>query len=260
MTGTGNLVVVVGGDPLSADLARAEVPAGSVVIAADSGLDAAVAAGLVVHHVVGDFDSVSPDLLALAERMGVKVHRHPADKDATDSELAIRLALDLLGPIAPEVGRGPIAAPGRPTMLVIGGGGGRLDHLLADLLALASPLLAHVEVSACFGPARVTVVRPEQERVVRGRVGEQLSLLPMHGRARGVSTAGLRWPLARADLVAGTTRAVSNEMLATEARVSVEEGVLLVVQPGTLAQLISERSTAYDPSPIDPSPAPPGAG
>lgn len=237
------VVVVLGGDASCMDLPRFVLPPGAIVVAADSGLDAAHAAGIAVHHVVGDFDSVDPQSLADAEASGVHVHRHPADKDATDGELALELAVSL------AAGLGPLAPPEVVELVVLGGGGGRLDHLLADLLALAAPVLAHLDVTAHFGPATITVVRPGRPRTVAGRVGEQVSLLPIHGRARGVCTTGLRWALVEADLVAGTTRAVSNEFLAPAATITVDEGTLAVIQPGTQAATIQPRTTPYNPTP-----------
>lgn len=231
-----SVVVVVGG---AGPAPAIELPAGALVVAADSGVDAALAWGLPVDHVVGDLDSVSADGLARVRAEGAVVHRHPADKDATDSELAVALALDLLG-------------GGGGDLLVLGAGGGRLDHLLADAFALAGPALAQVEVTARFGPATLTVVRAGRPRSLTGRVGEQVSLLPVHGRARGVTTEGLRWLLDDADLVPGTTRAVSNELLAPTATVAVAEGVVLVVQPGTDAAPVAPRTTPYDPRPLDP--------
>jgi thiamine pyrophosphokinase len=62
-----------------------------------------------------------------------------------------------------------------------------------------------------------------------------VSLLPVHGPARGVTTEGLLYPLAGEDLEPGTTRGVSNEMTAAEALVRVRDGVLLAVRPGPVA-------------------------
>ncbi len=47
-------------------------------------------------------------------------------------------------------------------------------------------------------------------------------------------TEGLRYPLAGEDLDPGTTRGVSNELIAPSARVSVQTGVLLAIQPDLL--------------------------
>lgn len=249
------IVLVVGGDGQHGIGAAPEVPAGAVVVAADSGLHLAVALGLAVDHVVGDLDSVDPAVLEAAEAAGATVHRHPADKDATDSALAVDLVLDLAAAATATAaaGTGSAGTDGAAvTLLVLGRGGGRLDHLLADLLALAAPSLAGLEVTARLGPATVTVVRPGRPRSITGRTGEQVSLLPVHGRVRGVTTSGLRWALVDADLVAGTTRAVSNELMRPAAEVALGEGVLLVVQPGTLAAPIDQRLTPYDPTPLDP--------
>lgn len=232
------ILLSIGGQAGAPAALPLHLPVGSVVVAADSGLDRLVDAALPVDHVVGDLDSVDPRLLIRAEEQGARVHRHPADKDATDIELALQLILHEVVP-----------ASGVTRLLVVGPGGGRLDHLVADLLVLTAPALRPLHVSARIGAATVTVVRPGRVRPVTGRPGEQVSLLPFHGPARGVTTQGLRWPLVDADLGPGTTRAVSNELVGTAGAVRVDDGVLAVVQPGTVAPPIEARHTPYDPSP-----------
>ncbi|MCU1369054.1 MAG: thiamine pyrophosphokinae [Ilumatobacteraceae bacterium] len=234
------ILLAVGGDPAAPLRLPAALPRGSVVVAADSGLDRLT--GVVrVDHVVGDLDSVSDAALRHARASGSEVHRHPADKDATDIELALDLVVQHLVP-----------ATGLRHLLVVGPGGGRFDHLLADLLVLAAPWLDAIEVTAWIGAATITIVRPGAGRTIEGRRGEQVSLLPVHGAAEGVTTTALRWPLLDAHLAAGTTRAVSNEMLGSAATVATSSGVVAVVQPGTSAADIAPRSTPYDPTPRPP--------
>ncbi|WP_426572683.1 thiamine diphosphokinase [Aquihabitans sp. McL0605] len=235
------MLLAIGGDPAAPVRLPGALPPGSVVVAADSGLDRLVAAGITAHHVVGDLDSVTADALRHAEAAGATIHRHPADKDATDIELALRLISERLAPDALL-----------HDLLVVGSGGGRLDHLLADVLALTAPDLSHLRVTALLGAATVSVVRPGEERVLTGTPGEQVSLLPAHGPARGVTTEGLRWALTGADLVAGTTRAMSNELVERTAVVQVGDGVLAAIQPATIAPPIDPRTTPYDPTPRAP--------
>jgi thiamine pyrophosphokinase len=59
-----------------------------------------------------------------------------------------------------------------------------------------------------------------------------VSLIATHGDACGVTTDGLLYPLRGETLAAGSTRGVSNEMVASHAVVALERGVLLVVVPG----------------------------
>lgn len=213
--GRATVIVFTGGDPVRPST-RHLLPADAIVIAADSGIDAALACGRHVDLAVGDFDSVPADRLAEVEATGTRVERHPAAKDFTDFELALDAALAL--------------DPAR--VVVVGGYGGRLDHFLANALVLASARFERTAVEALMGPARVTVVR--DRAALHGTPGELVTLLPVHGPATGVRTGGLLYALDGEDLLAGSTRGVSNELAEPDAWVSVETGTLLAVQPGAM--------------------------
>jgi thiamine pyrophosphokinase len=113
---------------------------------------------------------------------------------------------------------------------VLGGHGGRLDHLLANAALLASPAYAAVDLIAHMGGARVTVVRRDAD--LAGAPGDLVTLLPLNGPATGVTTDGLLYPLRGEDLLPSSTRGVSNELVGAHAHVRVRGGVLLAVQPG----------------------------
>ena len=203
-------IVVAGGDPISAH--RVRWPADALVIAADSGLHLATELGLAVDVVVGDLDSATPEAVAAAEEAGAAVERHPTRKDATDLALALAVASE----------RGCDAA------LVVGLGGGRLDHLLGGLLVLAAPALSGMAISAVTDDAVLTVVRGE--RTLSGRVGSLVTLLAVGGAAAGVTTTGLEYPLDGETLEPLSTRGVSNVLVDATATVRVERGVVLAIQ------------------------------
>jgi len=208
------VVVVVAGGPAPARESLAAVPATAFVIAADGGLDHANELGLDVSLLVGDLDSADPGAVEKAERAGIRIERHPAEKDATDLELALDAAVEL--------------APKR--IVVLAGDGGRLDHLLSTFLLLGSEKYAEVEIDARIGSARVRVVRGEA--VLEGAPDELVSLLAVNGPAHGVRTVGLAYPLAGETLEVGSSRGVSNVFSSEVARVSVERGVVLAIRPG----------------------------
>jgi thiamine pyrophosphokinase len=189
------------------------VPAAETVVAADGGLDRALALGLEVDVVIGDLDSVSPDALDAARTAGARVVRHPEAKDATDLELALDEAVSLRA-------RG---------VLVVASAEGRLDHLLALLLLLGSERYAGLEIDAVVGDALVHVVRGE--RTLAGTPGELVSLLAIGGAATGVATEGLEYTLGGETLEPGTSRGVSNIFTGAEARIAVRDGVVLAVRP-----------------------------
>jgi thiamine pyrophosphokinase len=202
-------VVITGGDPVPNVALSGLLPV-DFVVAADSGLDHALRLELTPDLVVGDFDSVSESAMS---RFQGPVERHPVAKDATDLELALRKAVE--------------RRPDR--IVVLGGHGGRLDHFLANALVLITvPDSIAVEWRA--GPAIIHVVRHAVD--LKGRIGDMVSLVPVGGDAVGVRTEGLRWPLADATLASGSTLGVSNTFAATQARVEVSEGTLLVIIPG----------------------------
>jgi thiamine pyrophosphokinase len=208
-------IVLAGGDAVAAHTA-ALLPADAYVVAADSGLHLADGLGLRVDCVVGDMDSADPALVDTAERRGASVERHRPDKDATDLELALLAA----------------QRHGVDRILIVGGAGGRLDHFLANVGLLTSPRFADVQIEALFGDARVSVARGRPGPVeLDGRVGELVTLLPVGGDARGITTKGLEYPLQSEDLPLGTTRGVSNVVVDTPASVALDDGTLLVVRP-----------------------------
>ncbi len=209
------VVVVTGGDPIDPAHVRA-LPPFVHVIAADSGIEHAQALGLAIDLAVGDFDSVAPEALARAEATGAVVERHPTAKDATDLELALDAATAL-----------------QPSRIhVLGGHGGRLDHLLANAMLLAAPAYAAVDITAEMGRARLTIVRTVAE--LTGPIGALVSLVPLHGTAERVTTSGLLFPLDAEDLHPGSTRGISNELVRPSASIRVERGVLVAIQPGSL--------------------------
>ena len=208
-------IVLVGGDPALAHH-KHFLPDDADVIAADSGVNAAEVLGLPVDCIVGDFDSADPAVVDAHAQRGAAVERHPADKDATDLELALDAA----------------KRRGAERVVIVGGAGGRLDHLLGNVLLLGSARYAGLQIEALVGDARLTIVRGgEEPTLMDGTPGETLTLLPLGGDARGITITGLKYPLAGEDLPSGTTRGVSNVVQARVVTVCLDHGTLLVVRP-----------------------------
>ncbi len=207
-------IVVIGGDMPAGD-PRPRLPVADHVIAADSGLDTARAWGLQVGRVIGDLDSVSPVALAEARRSGTVITSYPRAKDATDAELALEAAL----------------ATGADHLVVVGGVGPRLDHCWAAMAALCHPDLRRVRVEAWFGSTHLWALQGPDELDLVGVPGDLVSLMAVGGPAGGVSTTGLVYRLDHDTLTPFSSRGVSNEFCAPNARVSITTGALVVIVP-----------------------------
>jgi thiamine pyrophosphokinase len=187
------------------------LPEADYVIAADSGLDHAVSLGFTVDLLVGDLDSVTDQALAAARAGAIEIEEHPEDKDATDLELALAAAV----------------RHGAGRIVVVGGGGGRMDHLLANAMLITSPAWADLDVEWLVDSARLLAVR--HEAMISGAVGDLLTLLAVGEPADGVTTTGLEYELADDVLLASSTRGVSNVFTEETVTVRVRNGVVLAI-------------------------------
>lgn len=194
----------------------------SLRVAADAGLDLAVELGEDVDVIIGDLDSVDLDLLAAARDRGVEVREYPPDKDLTDLELAIQAVLE--------------NSPGRQRdLVVIGGGGGRLDHLLGVLAALAAATLLGLDVTGYLGDDVVWLVGPGVRLELAAQPGTTVSLMAIGGPATVQRAIGLQWPLSNVTLSPTSAIGVSNCVLSPAVTVEVRSGVVAVIAPAAAA-------------------------
>jgi len=185
------------------------------VIAADGGAASLDRVGRLPDRLIGDLDSIEPSLVSRLAGAGVRIERHPPDKEASDTELAVEAA---------------IAAGATEVVLLGAFGGPRVDHELANLLLLADAALAGRDIRAVRGGTVVRAVHGGGRANLRGAVGDVVTLLPVGSDATGVTTDGLRWPLASATLRLGRSRGLSNEVVSSPASVLIEDGTLLVIE------------------------------
>jgi thiamine pyrophosphokinase len=211
------MVIIANGhlpDPVKA---RRRIQPGDHVICADGGTHHARAMGVTPDVIVGDLDSLDPGLCSELETAGVRFEVYPPRKDETDLELALRLAID----------------EGAEEIEILAMLGGRLDQSLANLLLLARPEWAPAWVRVTEGDQTAWPVRGGQETTIEGTSGDLLSLVPLTPRATGVTLEGVEWPLHAATLRFGSTLTISNTLKAPRARLTIEEGLVLVIHQST---------------------------
>lgn len=205
------VIVVTGAEPLHPG-AVAALPPDAIVIAADGALDHALAAGLTPAALVGDLDSISAAGLDWAEQHAT-IQRHDPDKDHTDTELALAMAADF--------------NPAR--LILVAGGGDRLDHTLAAIGALGQPMLTSIPtVDGWWGDQRIRVLHGPGRLAFDVLPGTTISLLALHGRAKGVSVTGVNWPLTADRLGPLVGRGVSNVATAERVEITVSEGIVTI--------------------------------
>ena len=178
------------------------------VYAVDHGVDACRRVGLSPTLLIGDADSAAPENWRWGEARAARVERHPVEKDFTDTQLALRRAME----------------DGSAVLLLTGAFGGRFDHAYSTIFSAAqvqTPCVLADErelVVYVHGGERLTVAFRQQPKA--------LSLLPMTAEAEGVTLQGTHWPLTDAVLCQGRPNAVSNvvEGSSKDCRLEVRKG------------------------------------
>ena len=206
-------LIFANGDPTSREVVQAWTRPGSLRIAADGGAQNALAAGVTPDTVIGDLDSLTDRVRADLESRGVRFVVHPAHKDETDLELAIRHAL----------------GQGATDIVIFSALGGRWDQSLGSILLLALPELQGVQARIVDRKQTMRVVADGGEARIEGQAGDTLSLIALGGDARGVTIEGFEYPLTNGTLAFGKTLGISNVLVETRAKVSVDEGIVLVI-------------------------------
>jgi len=186
------------------------------VIAADGGYAALTSHGITPDLVVGDFDSLSPDLFGAVSNHP-NVIRSPAEKDETDMMLAVRQGLDL----------------GYKTFVINGGLGGRLDQTIANIqiLTYIAEKDAH---GTLLGPdSCVTAIKNNEIKLSPGKNQRgTISIFCAGDKAEGVTLKGLKYPLENAVILNTYPIGVSNEFIGIPATISVKNGTLIVIWDG----------------------------
>ena len=188
-------------------------PEEDLLIAADGGSRLCRRWNVTPQVVIGDLDSIAPAELERLEGLAVEILRHPARKDHTDLELALRLARRRK---AREI-------------VVLGALGERWDMTLANVMLLTAEFLAEIPVKLLDGEDTLLLLRGGQQLEIQGEPGDALSLIALAAAATGVTLEGLEYPLTHATLNLGATRGISNRLKRSAARISLGAGQLLVI-------------------------------
>jgi thiamine pyrophosphokinase len=181
------------------------------LIAVDGGARHLDQLNLYPHVVIGDLDSLEPELQSNLIERQVELITAPQNKDETDLELALLYAAkNQIGPI-----------------LIFGGTGGRLDQTLSNILLLSLPQLSGRVVILVEPNQKAWII--ESETTIAGNEGDLVSLIPYWGRVRVRRTEGLKWPLQNEWLYPGPARGVSNLMTQEQAIVEISDGRVLCI-------------------------------
>jgi len=197
-------LILANGNPPSKRLFRKYLLSADWFICADGGANTAVRFGSIPHLIIGDFDSVRKETLRVFNKV---VKQKLKDQNSTDLEKALTTAI----------------RKKCTEIVVLGATGGRLDHAIGNLSALAKfsrkTTIKFIDDTGEFIP-----VGPTLEITLP--VGTTISLLPL-SRCSGIVTRGLKWNLNNEPLQLGIRESTSNSVVSSQVTIKVRSGYLI---------------------------------
>ncbi len=215
--------LIVSGGPIDPEFAAAFLKDRNYdyVIAADAGFSACLRLGIRPDIAVGDFDTFGRDeILRCGKENGLSLEIHRAEKDESDTELALTV----------------LERSGCTEADVLGATGGRLDHELSNIQLLLKAKKKGIAINIYDAKNRIRLIdsETEPETVFRREelFGQYVSFLPLTERVLGITLTGFRYPLTDRDIsvLENPSLCLSNELLEDLAVLSFREGVLICVE------------------------------
>ena len=185
------------------------------IIAVDKGLEALYQLDIMPNYVVGDFDSVSTKILEFYQnKPQVTFHKYNPEKDNTDTDIALKLAIQL----------------NSSSITIIGALGKRMDHALSNIHILKDALETNIPCQILDSNNRIYLVKNNITLYKDKIYGKYISLIPLTTTVEGLTLKGFQYPLDNASLSIGKSLGVSNEMTQDIATIELKSGILIVIE------------------------------
>ena len=210
-------IVIISGGELEEEfvLSILEKEENQYVIGVDKGMEFLYSHQILPNYIVGDFDSANPEIVSYyKEHTTVPIRKFNPVKDASDTEIAVRLALEL------KV----------KELWILGGTGTRIDHVLANIQVLKIPYDAGVEAYIVDVCNKISLIGKETCLKKEDAFGPYFSVFPLGGIVEHFSLEGAKYPLCDHTLCPYDSLCVSNQIQDEEVRITFPKGLVILME------------------------------
>lgn len=184
------------------------------IIAVDNGLKVLNEIKVNPQHIVGDFDTVKSEILDLYKAdTSIKIHKFNPIKDNTDTDIAIRLAVELKS----------------DEIIILGAIGTRIDHLLGNIHVLKYALDSNIKCKIIDENNEIQLI--DKTTIIKKKdiTKKYISLIPLTEKVEHINLKGFKYELRNGTLTMGSSLGISNEILKEEAIIEFDHGILIMI-------------------------------
>lgn len=184
------------------------------IVAADAGAEALKRLSLTPDEIVGDLDTVNPTVVKEYAKKSVRMEIHNAEKDETDTELALMAAV----------------REGCHRADMLGALGGRMDHALSNIQLLYQYYRRGLDVHIVDERNDLYILNSGRTFYRDKLYGRYISFLPLTETVEGLTLNGFKYPLENKELHLGTSLCISNELVKETGTLELTKGALICVE------------------------------
>ena len=183
----------------------------NAVFCADGGANHAFRLGRLPSLIIGDFDSISKEAERYFSKEHVRFERYPEQKDSSDTEILIDKAVN----------------DGYNDIVIFGGFGGRIDHLMGNILLLEKYSDLGVSISITSPKTEIRVIFSIHKILQENSI--PLSIFSLTDCSE-ISLEGFAYPLKEKTIRRSSTLGLSNIINSDEAQITVHKGKVLMIK------------------------------
>ncbi|WP_143314861.1 thiamine diphosphokinase [Clostridium sp. HBUAS56017] len=206
-------IVVSGGYKPSKELLFSYLKEEDIIIGVDKGCNCLYDYGIKPDIILGDFDSAKKEVIESFKIGGSKVLTFNPEKDYTDTDLGYEKAKE----------------EGADEILLFGATGSRVDHMLGNVGILLKALREKIKVEIIDDYNRIFLI--DKETSIKGSYGDTISFHALSDTVKNVNIRDAKYKLTNYDITLLEPRAICNEFLNSDIKISFDSGIIMVIFP-----------------------------
>ncbi len=182
-----------------------------LIVVADGGANYTFELGITPNLILGDLDSIRPEVLEYYQQQQVQFDTYPIEKDQSDTQLILKR----------------LTARGYDNIIVMAALGGRIDHSLANIFLLERFARKGLRIRFVTPSSILELITTEY--LITNKKGATISLIPITEEVSDVNLIGFKYPLFNTTFKRGDTLSLSNVIIEEIAEIKFDQGKLLLI-------------------------------